>query len=265
MESPAPIVARHTDANRAFWDEYAEGYLMGHEVNLPTDVPTWSVWGTPEHELGVLGEYEGRDVVELGCGGAQFSIALARRGARCTAIDTSTEQLALAERLLERATDADGTRPDVALVCADVEGTSLPDASFDLAFSDYGASMYADPLRWVPEAARLLRPGGRLVFSAVTPLLETCWPSDERPVGPALVHDYFDMHRTEARSTTFNLPYGEWIRLFRRSDLDIVDLVETRPPAGVLTTAYRSANQVAWARRWPAEMIWVLERRGSNA
>lgn len=263
MTHPPRTIAPHTESNRRFWDDYASGYHAGHAENLPTDEPTWSVWGHPESELGVLGSYAGLDVIELGCGGAQFSIALARGGARCTAVDTSTEQLALARRLLDEACAAGPDALQVELVCQDVEHLTFADATFDLAVSDYGASMYADPLQWVPEAARVLRPGGRLVFSAVTPLLEACWPADFTPVQDRLVNDYFGMHETggHAHSSTFNLPYGDWVRLFRRSGLDIVDMVETRPADGVVATAYRSENQVDWARRWPAELIWVLERR----
>lgn len=250
----------HADENERYWDDYAEGYHLGHVDNLPIDEPTWSVWGTPEHDLGVLGEYAGRDVLELGCGGAQFSIALARRGARCTGVDISGEQLALASRLARIAADADGTAPDFTAIQADVETLDLADASFDIVFSDYGASMFADPLRWVPLAAKLLRPGGRLAFSTVTPLLEICWPADLSPASDRLVRDYFDLHRIDGRATYFNLPYGEWIRLFRRCGLDVVDMVETRPPDDMVESAYRSPSQVEWARRWPAEMIWVLER-----
>jgi SAM-dependent methyltransferase len=246
----------------AYWDDYAAGYQFTHAQQLSTTTALWSVFAIPEDELGVLGEVAGRDVVELGCGGAQFSIGLARRGAHCTGVDLSRAQLAHAERLLADLEAAEGSRPDVRLVSGDVGALPLPDASFDIAFSDYGASMYADPHRWVPEAARVLRPGGRLAFSAYTPLLELCWPSAPgEVVANELRRDYFDLHEIEDRATLYNLPYGEWVRLFRRSGLEIVDLVETRPRPDQLTTEYRTANQVEWARRWPAEMIWVLDRR----
>ncbi|MCW2923583.1 MAG: Methyltransferase type 11 [Thermoleophilia bacterium] len=261
MDSSGSTMLADVDQNERYWDEYAQGYHMGHAVNLPTDRATWSVFGLLESELGALGPVEGRDVLELGCGGAQFAISLARAGARCTGVDLSREQLALAARLLAEAEAEEGAGLDVQLVQADVARTGLADASFDVAFSDYGASMFADPLLWVPEAARVLRPGGRLAFSTISPLLETCWPSDQSPVDGRLVRDYFGMHRIEGRAVYFNLPYGDWVRLFRRSGFDIVDMLETRPPEGVETTAYRSANQVAWARRWPAETIWVLDRR----
>ncbi|MCW2961804.1 MAG: Methyltransferase type 11 [Thermoleophilia bacterium] len=251
----------HVDLNERYWDDYAHSYHLGHSNQLPTDVPTWSVWGTPEAEVGALGDFVGRDVVELGCGGAQFSIALARAGARCTAIDISSEQIALGQRLLDEAEAADGARPDVTLVVGDVETSSLPDASFDIAFSDYGASMFADPLRWVPEAVRMLRPGGRLVFSSTTPLLETCLPKGEGVVSDRMVRDYHGMHRLDdSRAVYFNLPYGAWIRLFRSCGLDIVDMIETRPADSIVETDYRTPNQVAWAKRWPAEMIWILEK-----
>jgi ubiquinone/menaquinone biosynthesis C-methylase UbiE len=253
--------AEHIAANEVYWDDFAAAYQETHATQLPTTDPTWSVFAIPEAELGVLGDVAGRDVVELGCGGAQFSIALARQGARCTAVDLSREQLAHAERLLAAIEAAEGARPDVTLVSGNAEALELPDASFDIAVSDYGASMFADPYRWVPEAARVLRPGGRLAFSAFTPILELCWPpAGSRITTNELQRAYFDLHEIPGASTLFNLPYGEWVRLFRRSGLEIVDLVETRPREGQVTTEYRTANQVEWARRWPAEMIWVLDR-----
>ena len=98
------------------------------------------------------------DVVELGCGTAYFSAQLARRGARPVGVDPTPAQLETARRMM----DASGIR--FPLVEAPAERVPLPDASFDLAFSEFGASLWADPALWVPEAARLLRPGGRLVF-----------------------------------------------------------------------------------------------------
>jgi SAM-dependent methyltransferase len=254
-------MATSTQRTEQWWDAYALSYLTEHDSQLPIDEPTWSVWMLPETEVGALGDYRDRDVIELGSGAAQLSISLARNGARCTALDISAEQQLLAERLLDHAEELDGHRPDVTLVRGDAEDTGLPAESFDHACSDYGASMFADPLRWVPEAARLLRPGGRLAFSAITPILEVCWPKELGAVSDRLVKDYFGLHRVEERVSYFNLPYGEWIRLFRRSGFDVLDMIETRPPPGVLRTAYRSENQVAWARRWPAEMIWVVEKR----
>lgn len=252
-----------TDTRRTeqWWDSYAQTYLVEHDSQLPIDEPTWSVWMLPEAELGALGDYRDRDVVELGSGAGQFSVALARKGARCTAVDISIEQQALAAHFVDRAEELDGRRPDVTLVHADAQDTGLPAESFDIAVSDYGASMFADPLLWVPEAARLLRPGGRLAFSAITPILEVCWPAQPGVVRDRLVKDYFGLHRVEDRVSYYNLPYGEWVRLFRRSGFGILDLIETRPPEGVTETAYRSENQVEWARRWPAEMVWVVEKR----
>ena len=248
-------------SNQRWWDDYAVAYLSEHDEQLSIDEPCWSVWKLPEADVGALGDFDGRDVVELGGGAGQFSISLARRGARCTMVDISAEQVALAERMLDHVEAADGVRPPVRLVQADAGNTGLDDASFDIAFSDYGASMFADPLEWVPEAARLLRPGGRLAFSAITPILECCWPEQIGTTTNELVKDYFGLHRIVDRAVYYNLPYGEWIRLFRRSGFDVIDMIETRPPDGVTETLYRSPNQVAWARRWPAEMIWVLDRR----
>src|SRR6202011_4439836 len=111
----------------------------------------------------VLGEVRGKDVLELGCGAAQWSIALALLGARCVGLDNSERQLAHARRLMS---EAGVTFP---LVHASAEDVPLPAASFDVVFCDHGAMSFADPERTVPEAARLLRPGGLFAFNAESP------------------------------------------------------------------------------------------------
>ena len=121
----------------------------------------------------MLGDVDGLDVVELGCGTAYFSAWLARRGARPVGVDITPAQLETARRMQAE------TGIEFPLVEADAGATGLPDASFDLALSEYGASIWVDPYRWVPEAARLLRPGGRLVFLRNSTLLTLCYPDDE--------------------------------------------------------------------------------------
>ena len=144
-------VAYWSERNAEYTDASAERAWAAEEI-------TWGVWRTPEAELEVLGELEGRDVVELGCGTAYFSAWLARRGARVVGVDPTPAQLATAREMQKE------FGLEFPLVEAVAESVPLPDASFDLAISEYGASIWADPERWIPEAARLLRPRGRLVF-----------------------------------------------------------------------------------------------------
>jgi SAM-dependent methyltransferase len=119
---------------------------------------------------------------------------------------------------------------------------------------------FADPYRTVAEAARLLRPGGLFAFNHHTPIETIAWPLEAETVGDRLALDYFGMHQfDDGESTTFQLPYGEWIRLFRANGFMIVDLVELRPAVDA-TSSFRYEEELAWARRWPAEEIWRLRR-----
>lgn len=240
--------------NRAAWNAHAAEYQRLHARRLPTDEPTWGVWGLPERDLRLLGEVAGEDVLELGCGGAQWSIALARRGARATGLDVSEAQLAFARENVRAA------GVEVALVHASGDATGLPDASFDLVFADHGATTFLPPRRWVPEVARLLRPGGRLVFNGATPWLRACHDPVTGAVGERLVSDYFGMARFEDEGVVeFALGYGDWIRLFLASGLRVLDLVELRAPEEAWTT-YEGYARPEWARRWPAEQVWKVER-----
>jgi SAM-dependent methyltransferase len=243
--------------NRRHWNALSAEYQRDHAAQLPTDEPTWGVWGLPERELRLLGDVAGLDVLELGCGGAQWSIALARRGARCTGLDLSEAQLAFARAKVDEAGVA------VRLVHASADATGLPDASFDLVFCDHGGATFVDPFRVVPEVARLLRPGGRFVFNAATPWIYVCWNPATNRLEPVLRADYFGMHRIAEpdEAVAFALPYGEWIRLFGRNGLTVEDLVELRPSENA-TTTFVGYAPLDWARRWPAEQVWRVVKAG---
>jgi SAM-dependent methyltransferase len=213
------------------------------------------VWQLPESQLRVLGDVREKDVLELGCGAAQWSIALDAMGARVTGLDLSAAQLEHARALMAAA------GADFPLVCASAESTPFADGSFDIVFCDHGAMTFADPHRTVPEAARLLRADGLLAFSMSTPILDLAWAAGAEHPGERLVHDYWDMHALEepGEPVAFQLPYGAWIGLFRESGLVVEELMELRPPVDA-TSSYRDERDRAWARRWPMEHIWRLRR-----
>ena len=137
-----------------------------------------------------------------------------------------------------------------------------PDASFDLIFCDHGAMVFADPRRTVPEAARLLRDDGLLVFSMHTPIADIAWPPDSEQVTDRLHLNYYELNVVdvgESQHVEFQLPYGEWIRLFRANGFEIEDLIELRPEPDAVST-YRTAEDREWARKWPMEHIWKVRR-----
>ncbi len=193
-------------------------------------------------------------MLEFGCGAARWSIALAKCGARPVGLDISSRQLQHARRLVAEA------GLDFPLIEASAEDVPLPDASFDIVFCDWGAMTFCDPQRTVPEAARLLRPGGLFAFSTATPISIVCQNMQTDQVERTLLNDYFGMTHLEwADQVEFQLPYGEWIRLFRRNGFLVEDLIEIRPPEGA-TSTYRNEAENEWARHWPMENIWKLRK-----
>jgi ubiquinone/menaquinone biosynthesis C-methylase UbiE len=253
-EPPAQSV-RDTRKNRRAWDEGADEYQREHGRALSgANAMAWGLWRIPEKELGILGSVRGKRVLELGCGAARWSIALAGRRAKPVGLDVSLQQLRHARAAMR-------TPRQVPLVQAAAEALPFRDESFDIVFCDYGAMSFVDPDLTVPEAARVLDGGGLLAFSTTTPFLLACWPDGAERVTRALHYPYFGMRRAawSADDTVdFQLPYGEWIRLFRRHGFTVEDLVEIKPPVGARTTF--PGRPVAWARRWPAEMIWKVRK-----
>ena len=250
----------HVRRNREAWDADAPGYVDAGKRNWAAAEPTWGIWSVPESTLRLLpDDMRGLDAIELGCGTAYVSAWMARRGARVTGIDNSPKQLETAHRL------QDEHELHFPLLLGNAEQVPLPDASFDFAISEYGASIWADPHRWIPEAARLLRPGGSLVFLVNGTLQILAIPDleEDGPPTDRLLRPYFGMHRFEWPDwpgVEFHLGYGDWIRLLRRSGFDVLDLVEVRPPDGS-TTTYTNLATLEWAQRWPSEEVWKARRR----
>ena len=129
-----------------------------------------------------------------------------------------------------------------------------------LFFATMGRCRSPRPERTVAEASRLLRPGGLFAFNIASPFLEVCWNDADDWLETSLQRDYFEMRGGEDENTVvFQLPYGEWIRLFRRHGFALEDLIELRPPPDA-TTSYTKYVTREWARRWPAENIWKLRK-----
>lgn len=243
--------------NRKAWNEYAAEYIEPGRKNW-SEEPSWGIWGIPESEVHLLPEdLVEKDTLELGCGTGYVSAWLARRGARPVGLDNSPVQLANARKFQQE------FGLEYPLIHGIAEQLPFPDASFDFAISEYGAAIWSDPYLWIPEAARVLRPGGELVFLGNSPLLTLCmFDSDEVPADPVLKRDYFGMHRLEwsdSDSVEFCLPHGDWIRLLRANGFEILDLVELRAPLGAVTR-YQFAS-AEWAHRWPSEQVWKARRR----
>ena len=248
-------VTDHVLRNRRFWDKAAEAYQEKHGRRLAATAASWGVWRVPEAEVKALGDVDGRSALELGCGAAQWTVELARRGARATGIDVSTAQLRLAQKhLSDKGVDA-------SLVQGSAEELPFSDASFDLVMCDHGALSFVDPRVAIPEVSRVLRPSGRLAFSIHSPLLFICWNPRTEKVDRRLHFDYYEM-RSEAdeSSIQFQLPYAEWIDLFHANEMDVKRLVHLRP-ADDATTTYDDYAPYEWARRWPAEDLWVADKR----
>jgi SAM-dependent methyltransferase len=203
-------------------------------------------------------DVSGLDVIELGCGTGYVSAWLARRGAHPVGIDNSPRQLETARSFQQE------FGISFPLLLGNAEHVPFSGESFDLAISEYGAAIWADPYRWIPEAARILRPGGRLIFLGNSPWIMACVPEleSEGAATERLLRPYFGMHRFEwpdSDGVEFHIGHGDWVRLLRANGFEIENLIELRPSPEA-TTSYEWVT-LDWARKWPAEEAWVASKR----
>ena len=245
-------LSEHAQRNKEAWTAMAPQYAVSAEGNWAQDEITWGVWSVPDAELRALPDVAGMDVVELGCGTAYISAWLARRGARVTGVDITPAQLETARAMQGK------HGLEFRLIEASAEDVPLPDACADLAISEYGASLWCDPDAWVAEAARLLRPGGQLIFLTNSLLAALTMP-DTGTAGDRLLRPQRGLRTLtfpDDDAVEFHLAHGEWIAVLRRHGLAVTALHELYAPEGAKPTRFEWMT-VEWARRWPVEEIWT--------
>lgn len=241
--------------NRQAWTAINAAYTHSHAHDAwAQDEVTWGLWGVPEAQLCTLPGVAGKDVIELGCGTGYFGARLKRLGARrVVGVDVTPAQLETA-RQCEAAFNL-----GLEFIEASAEEVPLESRQFDLAISEYGASIWCDPHRWIAEAARLLRPGGELVFMRNSTLSTLCLP-DSGQVQTSLQRSQRGLDRLEWTDddpgVEFHPSAGDLLRMLRANGFTLLDLVEVYAPADAEDHPHYTYMPAAWARQWPAEEIW---------
>jgi SAM-dependent methyltransferase len=238
-----------TQANAAYTDARASAKWAEPEIN-------WGVFDVPESSLGSLPDVAVRDVIELGCGTAYVSAWLARRGARPVGVDVTPAQLETARRVQQE------TGIVFPLVEASAEDVPLPSGSFDVAVSEYGASIWCDPHLWIPESHRLLRHVGWLRFLRNSTIYLLCAPDEGKP-RETLQRQQKGMGRLEwpgELGVEWQLPHAELFAVLRNTGFEITGLYELYAPDDAVDHPYYDAFSAEWAKKWPVEEIWVAKK-----
>lgn len=252
------VQADRIETNRRGWDRRAAAYqkavggaeLYGGRIR-------WGPNQFDEEHLGVLGDVEGLDVLEVGCGAAQFGIELAKRGATVTGIDLSAEQIRHGRANVRAA----GVK--MRLLTGDAERLAkrFPAASFDLVVSDFAAG-FMDLDRLMPQIATVLRPGGAVVLAWTSPILDCMTGAGEAPL-LAIKYSYFDrtpwVDPSGDSTYEFKRTYGDWVRAFAHAGLMLEDLVEPQTPEGATHMEWRNFR---WERTSmvPGTSIWKARK-----
>lgn len=239
MQPHSPTPAEESQrANRSWWNQDAADYHQRHGDYLGIDDPNgtfiWCPEAVYEDDYHLLGEdIAGKHILEIGCGSAPCSRWLSARGAKVVAFDISEEMLRYGQRSMTPQTH-------LPLIQASAEDLPFATASFDIAFSSFGAIPFvANSQQVMHEVARVLRPGGRFVFSITHPMR---WIFRDEPdeQGLVAVHSYFNrsgyIERDEAGTATYaehHRTLGDRIRELRAAGFVLEDLIEPVWPEGL--------------------------------
>lgn len=252
----------YLSTNKDIWNADASNWVALGRARWELQAPVWGNWANSEADLSLLPtDMAGMEAIELGCGTGYVSFWMSKRGATVTGVDISPRQLTTARQL------ATEFQADIAFLEGNAEATGLPDNAFDFAISEYGASIWCRPENWLAEAWRLLRPGGRLVFLGNHPLSLICSPLDGAPAERALHRPYRAMWGAdwtevefEPSGVCFNLTTADWMDLFAEIGFSVTKYQELYAPDFAQGT--RGAIPAEWAKSYPVEQVWHLNKTG---
>ncbi|MCL1909690.1 MAG: class I SAM-dependent methyltransferase, partial [Kiritimatiellaeota bacterium] len=210
----------------------------------------------------------GMRALELGCGGAQNSVWLAKRGVICDAFDISEEQLARARKI------AAGNKVEINLFCASLSDfKKSADRHYNFLHSSHAMEFAADPAAVVRDMAAVMKRGAWLMISTVHPLFNGDWvewvdDADENKITKGLflknyfsppddVRDEFGAHVISRAHTV-----SDWFRWFKAAGLDVEDL---REPSAVKNAPYSSEDWAEAAEGHlsaiPSTIIFLCRKR----
>ncbi len=244
-----PDESEPTRQNREWWNATSPGYQAAHHGELTGDV-LWGPSMPPERDLRVLGpSVDGKDILEVCCGGGQSAVYLANQGARVVGVDFSAAQLKHAREF------AASANVSIRFLESNVEELgALADASFDLAFSAYALGFVEDVRKVFRQIYRVLRPGGLFAFSWQSPLFTITAPNTLE-----IVRSYFDRtpkvyRETEGVETDFYRTYGDWHHALTDAGFIVQEILEPEPLPKENT--YVDGYPLAKIRMIPGTTIW---------
>jgi SAM-dependent methyltransferase len=141
--------------------------------DLPTDVVSYGADVPREDTLKLLGNVEGKRMLDLGCGCGHNAIALARQGAKVIGVDESSDQVAAARAACER----EGVKVELHHAPL-AELAFLRADTIDGAVSACGLAPIEDIDRVFRQVHRILRPEMPLVLSFPHPAYALVDPED---------------------------------------------------------------------------------------
>lgn len=246
---------------RMAWNAVSAAYQKLHEHN--TTIVSYGPWAPPESELQLLGDVAGLRVLDLGCGGGQNCIAFARQGALVTGVDLSEMQIAHARRLAA----AEDVTVDFILGSADALG-AFDTAASDIVFSSYTFPYIADIAGCLAECARVLRSGGRLIFSLDHPARDCFYDEEAGELLPYPARSYFNetpvcwrFDGTSVRMQSYHRSIDTWITLLGEAGFGLTRLVEPAPSLAMLDDLWPEDDPRAPLRNLPQCVIFLAEKR----
>jgi SAM-dependent methyltransferase len=254
---------RHTtDLNRAAWDQASATYQARHQI--PLDTVYYGPLAPSERELQLMGDVQGLHILEIGCGGGQSSIALARQGASITGLDLSPEQIhhgqILAAQESVPVTFIQGSAEDL---------TNFTEGQWDVILSIYALQYVADMVACLAECRRLLRSDGRLIFSLDHPVRSCFWDEEQQAETIYPVRSYFD-HRpliwpfadTGVEMRTIHRTVSQWVELLVGAGFRLQRLLEPPLPTDLVTEPWTDEYTREVAGKLPQTLIVVAIRNG---